>query len=65
MYMQKQNDSLSEIVRRLIDVVLKFQKQDNNAYILLEMARAAGKSGIKNLSESYKKILYKQGNSKK
>lgn len=45
-------------MRKLLDSSMKLKGKDANASVLLEMAQKAGKSGIKNLSMSYKQILY-------
>ncbi len=62
---KKENESLSEIVRKLIDLGVKSHRQENNAYILLEMVKEAGKSGEKHLATTYKRLLYGQTSSKK
>jgi len=53
-----ERESLSETIRKILDSFLKTRKQESNAWILLEMAKHAGRSGEKNLSTTYKKILY-------
>lgn len=53
----QEGESVSEVVRKLLDSSMNLKKK-NNASLLLEMAQKAGKSGIKNLSESYKQVLY-------
>lgn len=55
---QRAGESLSEVVRKILDAELKTKKQESNAWVLLEMAKHAGRSGEKNLSTTYKKILY-------
>lgn len=54
---EQEGESVSEVVRRLLDDAMKV-KDNNNASLLLEMAKKAGKSGVKNLSVSYKQLLY-------
>lgn len=54
---QREGESISELIRKLLDSAMRI-KEKNNAYILLEMAKAAGKSGVKNLSANYKQVLY-------
>lgn len=55
---RKEGESVSEIVRKIIDSALRIKKDESNAWILLDMAKHAGRSGEKNLSTTYKKILY-------
>ena len=54
---QREGESLSELIRKILDSAMRIKEKDN-VYILLEMAKVAGKSGVKNLSTSYKQILY-------
>ena len=54
---QREGESLSELIRKILDSAMRIKEKDN-AYILLEMAKVAGKSGVKNLSTGYKQILY-------
>lgn len=56
---QQEDESVSEVVRKLLDSAMKV-KAESSASLLLQMAKAAGKSRIKNLSTSYKQILYKR-----
>lgn len=55
---EQEGESISEVVRKLLDSSMKLKGKDANASLLLEMSQKAGRSGIKNLSTSYKQILY-------
>lgn len=56
---RREGESLSEVVRDIIDSTLKTKKQESNAWVLLEMAKHAVSTGRdRNLSTTYKKILY-------
>lgn len=58
---RREGESISEVVRRILDSALKTKKEESNAWILLDMAKHAGRSGEKNLSTTYKKLLYGGG----
>lgn len=53
---KRRSESLSAIIRKLIDKKLT-RKKKGNAWVLLEMAKKAG-HGPKDLAENYKEYLY-------
>lgn len=55
---EQEGESISEVVRKLLDSSMKLKGKEASASMLLEMAQKASKSGVKNLSTSYKQILY-------
>ncbi len=55
---EQEGESISEVVRKLLDSSMKQKGKDASASLLLEMSQKASRSGIKNLSTSYKQILY-------
>jgi len=55
---RRKSQSLSAIVRDVIDKKLGAKIKKGNAWILLEMAKKAGRSGEKNLARDYKRYLY-------
>lgn len=58
---QQKDESVSNLVREALDIYLRKQMKSRSSNLLLELADIGKKiKGPKNLSNSYKKVLYKK-----